>query len=286
MPKGEKGKRLRGAGAPAEFIGSLRSQRSITEEWRLERELKLAEAQQGLWERNLTTAREGVKRQTGQASQRRGSAYVILESYVQDVTKAEKMISAFKDQVANLRKQIKALQPDPAKAAKRAGEQRILADLLEMRLEGDRAIDAALETVRHKLQDRAALCAAMRERAITLEFASNVDLDERRFDALLSVLPQEMARDSERFVQFFLGREEGRSEFRMHYCNAVLPETLASGNAFRSGDCAMVTKAEASELERIINSKMPPAPPAEILRSELPKPEPIPDENIQWTMLR
>lgn len=288
--KTQRRKSRQGAEAPQafgpEFVGSLRSQKSIKAQWRLESDLKTAKAQLSLWTRNLAKAKEGVVRQTQQVSAGRGASHSVLESYVQDVGKAEQMIAAFKSQVANLQSQIDALMPDAAKAAERAEQQNILAGRLLARLELDRKLDAALETVRGILEYRKQMTSEMREAAIALDFNREVGLDDQRFETLLRTLPSDMARESQKWGIWFLGQEDDRTPCTIHGGQAVLPETLASHNAFCSGDCVNLTKAEEKEIERIMDSYAPPQPPREEMSRLLGPREPVPDEKIQWTLLR
>jgi hypothetical protein len=268
-----------------EFVGSLRSQRSIKEQWRLEFQLKTCKANIGLQEGNLAKAQAGVKRQTEQLSQGNGAAHSILESYIQDVAKAELTISSFKAQAVSFQSQLDALMPDAVKAAERAEGQNILVGQVLGRLELDRRLDAALETVLQILEYRKKMTSEMREDAVSLEFDCNVNLDDQRFDALLRTLPQGMAQESEKWVAWFLGREGGRTPCHLSYCPVVLPETLASCNAFKPGDRPNLTKGEEAEIRRIENSHMPPQPPELAQRSVGPVEE-VPPENIQWVILR
>ena len=238
------------------ITGSLRSQRSVKEEWRLESILTTCKAQIGLWERNLATAREGVTRQSARVSAGIGTSHSILKNYVEDVANAERMISAFKEQAATLRSQIDALLPDAAKAAERAEEQKVLAGQVLARLEIDRKLDFALDTVRQILRDRGALTSQIREGAMSLEFERGLDLDGERFDALLRMLLQEIAIASEKFVQWFLG-QGNRSPYTVAGGEFVLPETLHSHNAFRSGDCPSLTEEEVCKLDALAASRIP-----------------------------
>ena len=291
MGKKQQGRKSRQRAETSEFIGSLRSQASIKVQWRLESDLKTAKAQVGLWERKLKEAQDGVLRQTAQVSAGQGRSHSILESYVQDVSKAEQMLTAFKTQVASLQAQIDALMPDAAKAAERAEQQNILAGRVLARLELDRKLDAALETVRGILERRKQMTSEMREAAIALEFDRTANLDDGRFDALLRSLPSDMARESQKFVTWFLGQEDERTPCTIQGGQAVLPETLASHNAFCSGDSVKLTKAEEAEIKRSIDARYAldyPQPPREEteMRRLLGPPEPVPDEKIQWGLLR
>jgi hypothetical protein len=270
---------------------SLRSQKSIKAEWRLRSDLKTAKAQVGLWEGNLKKAQEGVARQTAQVAAGYGASHAILRGYVKEVGEAEQMITAFKSQVADLEAKIQALMPNAEKAAERAEGQRILWIRVLARLELDRRLDAALEVVRHVLEERAAITSNMREAAIALDFAREVRLDDDRFEALLRTLPSDMARESAKWVAWFTGRDGDRTPCTIQGGQAVLPETLASHNAFQSGDCPMLTKAEEAQINRIMDSYAPPAPPREAgeaaeMRRRLGPPEAVPDDKLQWVMLR
>jgi hypothetical protein len=269
------------------FTGSTRSQANVCEQWRLEGTLKTCRAQGGYWERKLTEARKGVERQTLQISMGNGASHSILESYVQDVAKAEQMISSFKEQAATLQSKIDSLSPDTAKTARRAERQKLLAGQLRARLEMDRKLDHALEAVRQILRDRAHLTLKMREGAQSLEFGRGLKLDDERFDALLRMLPWNMAAESEKFVKWFMGQDGARNSYQVHGGEFVLRETLASHNAFRSGDCPELTKEEEAEIEGMLASRGPFAPPVEAITKRLGEAvEVAPPEQIQWGLLR
>ncbi|HMD85145.1 MAG TPA: hypothetical protein VKO18_10650 [Terriglobia bacterium] len=275
-----------GHGAEMEFHGSLRSQASIKKEWQLKSLLKTCKAQIGLWERKLEPARQGITRNTLQISSGQGMAHSTLQRYVAEVEEAKRMIASFQEQAVALQKQIEALQPDAVKASERAEGQKALAIQVLARLEMDRKLDAALEAVWGILYSRAALTSNIHEGAMALEFHSALNLDDRRFDALLHALPQDMAHESEKWVTWFLGREDERRPCAIHGGEAVLPETLFSHNAFQSGDCPNLTEAEDAEITRIIASRNPIAPPPEMARKQEGPPEEVPLGKIHWAMMR
>ncbi len=151
---GEQAAELHGSKRRSGF--SLRSQRNLSEEGRLESELKGCKEQINFGERKLATAQEGKKRQAGQLAACHGYAQPRREGYVQDVLKAERMISALNEQAAMLSAQIDALRPTPAKAGERAEGQKILAQRMLAREEGDRKLDVKLGILRNMLKERAA----------------------------------------------------------------------------------------------------------------------------------
>jgi hypothetical protein len=277
---------LSGASEP-KFIGSLRSQKSITEQWRLERSLKTAKGNISLWERNLATAQQGVTRNSAQISAGQGYAHSVLEGYIEKVANAKQMIAAFEDQAVSLQKEIDALLPDAEKAAERAERQRVLAGQARARLVLDRELDSSLEAVRAILFERAALTRKMRDGAVSLEFDRNVNLDDGRFDALLGMLPREMAAESAKHVQWLLGEEDGRRPCTVRSDYVVFGETLRCNNAFRYDDCANLTKKEEDVIERIAASRGPVAPPIETPPRRLGEPAAeVPPSKVQWALLR
>ena len=288
VQKRESQQRAAAAGDPRpKFIGSLRSQASVTKEWGLKADLKTCKAQIGLWERKLATAGQGVTRNSAQIAAGNGMAHSTLEGYVQDVSKAKQMIAAFQEQAASLQRQIDDLQPTPEKAVERAEGQRVLCAQVEQRLQIDRKLDGALEAVRQILRERAALTSEMVGCVASLDFNHNFDLDDQRFDALLRVLPEGMAGESEKWVTWFLGREDGRSPYMIQRGKFTLRETLASHNAFCSGDSVNLTKKEEAEVERIDASRGPFAPPVEAPPNRIGQAaEEVRPENIRWAMLR
>jgi hypothetical protein len=266
---------------------SPRSQKNVREQWRLERELATCNGQIGLWERKLKTAQEGVTRQTAQVSAGQGVSHSILQSYVKEVTEAKEMVASFKEQAAALHAQIDALMPDAAKAAERAEGQKTLAGQFRTRLELDRTLDFALESVGGILTERAALTSKMRAAAESLEFSHGLDLDGQRFEALLRILPGKMAAESEKFVRWFLGEDGERRPCVVQGGEVVLDETLRNHNAFRTGDCPNLTKEEESKIERILASRGPFAPEVEPTPMRMGEPaQEVPPEKIQWALLR
>jgi hypothetical protein len=280
------------AGAPkaAEFTGSPTSQRRVKERWRLESQLKNCRANIGLWEGKLATATAGVKRWSEQLSLGTGAAHSILISFTKDVEEAERMIAAFKQNVVNLETEIAALELIPEQAAQRAEGQGILAALALARLEGDKQIDATLSVVIALLCERQQVTAKMRERAMALEFDRDINLDDMRFDALLRALPKEMARESGKWVEWFLGREADRRPSKITGGQVTLPETLRSHNAFQIDDCPELTAAEEKRIRDIVDAcfrRDHPQPPAEESPRipGAPVPE-VPPEKIQWGIIR
>jgi hypothetical protein len=242
------------------IAGSLRSQRSIRQQWRLELELKSCKANIGMWERRLATAQEGKARQARQISGGQGSAHRILAAFVQEATEAEGMIATFRKNAEDLQRQIETLTPSNTQVAERFEHQQILGARLLARLELDRKLDLVLDAAREILQQRAALTAEMTEEARALDFAHGVDLDSRRFESLALALPVQMASDSEKFVEWFLGGEKDRSPQTITGGEFILPETLASHNAFRSGDCVSLTPEEGRKLDAQEAARRVPAP--------------------------
>ncbi|MGA3325968.1 MAG: hypothetical protein ABSF45_15965 [Terriglobia bacterium] len=267
----------------AGFIGSPTSARRVKERWRLEFQLENCRAQIGLWERNLATAKEGVKRQSAQLSAGRGAAHLILQTYTDDVAKAERMIAAFKQNTMSLQEELAALVLTPEQAAKRKENQDILAALVLARVEGDKQLDGALSTVFRLLYERQQVTAKMRERALVLEFERGVDLDDARFEALLRALPKDMACESAKWASWFLGTEADRTPYMVSGGDFCLDETLASCNGFRSGDTPSLTEKERRELERQKDSLYPPsAAGMERLANIPPKKAEQSTGKIQW----
>jgi len=291
MKKTQQGKsrrepELSGTSEP-KFIGSLRSQKSIREQWRLERSLKSARGNISLWERNLATAEAGVARNTAQISAGQGYAHTVLQDYIEKVSNAKQMIAAFEDQAVSLQREIDSLLPDAVKAAERAEAQNVLAGQVRARLALDRELDSLLEAVRAILFERAALTGKMRDVAVSLEFDRDVNLDDRSFDALLEMLPRGMGAESAKHVQWLLGEEDGRRPCTIRNDFVVLDETLRCNNAFRYDDCANLTREEELRIERIAASRDPVAPPIEAPPRRLGEPATeVPPSKIQWGLMR
>jgi hypothetical protein len=283
-------RQMKAAPAPApadsspEFIGSPRSQRNIKEQWRLEGELKTCDGQIACWQRKLATAEEGVRRNTG------GGGYnlAVLRGYVREANETKDMITSFEAHAVTLRAELAALLPDAAKAAERGELQKIVAAQIRARLALDKRLDSALEAARAILLERAELTRKMRDGAVSLEFNQNVDLDEGRFDSLLAMLPRNMAAESQKFCDWFLGEEGDRRPYAVRNDGIVFKETLRAANAFREGDSPELTDRERAEIERMVAARGPFAPPVEEPPKRLlgePAAE-IASSEIQWALLR
>lgn len=235
---------------------SLRSQRSYQEEWRLESELKTCRVNIDLWKRKLATAEESKARQTRQINAGQGYAHTLLRDAVNEIDTAKSMISAFEEQAVELQTRIDALTPDAAKAADRAQRQNSVASLALERWKADQKLDSVLSEARRILEDRAAVTGKMRAIAESLDFERNVNLDSERFEALLHTLPKEISRQSGAWVAWFLGRDGERTPWEVHGGEFLLEETLASANAFRSGDCPHLTAKERKQIEALAASRV------------------------------
>ncbi len=178
--------------------------------------------------------------------------------------------------------------PDAVKAAERAQVQSIVAGQIRARLALDKTLDFRLESVRGILAERAALTSEIRKGIDALEFEYGFGLDEQRFEDLLRTLPREMAGESERFVYWFLGQEQGRTPCRIHGSDIELRETLRAANFFGPDDCPNLAKEEEAEVERIRILRIPPSPPVEALPTRRlgDAAEEIPAGKIQWALLR
>ncbi len=270
-------------GSSLKFIGSPRSQGDIKEQWRLESVLTTCEAQSSLWQRKLATAEEGVLRNTAQISAGHGYGHSVLQANVKEVAEAKQMIASFKEHAVKLQKQIDSLIPDAAKAAERAGKQKVVAEGFLAREGMDRKLDSALEVVRQILRERAALTSILRDGTESLGFGRNIDLDDERFETLLEALPQKMAAESLKFVKWFLGLEGGRRPYRVHGGTFVLRETLHCHNAFASGDFPELTEEEMAAIEQMRRASGPSAPPVEAPPKRLGEEiEEVPPSKIQW----
>jgi len=217
-----------------------------------------------------------------------GLSHSILRSYQGDVAEAKRMILAFEDERLKILTEIDSLTPNAAKAAERSEQQNVLAGQILLLEEMTYKLDSALEVVRQILKDRIDLSSKMREGTALLEFDGRIDLDEQRFEHLLQTLPAHMARETERWAMWFLGAEDDRAPYVIHGGEAVLPETLHSANAFRTGDCPSLTARERHDVESIISSEVVHPPGYEELAVRMPGAEApeVPVGKVQWGLLR
>ena len=264
------------------------SQDRVKKRWQLEGQLTRCAAQQQYWERRLVTAEEGKKRWTAQLTDGNGRAHTILQTFVKEVAEAQGMVVSFKECAVELQKQIDALALSPKDAAQRAKDQEIVAMLLLARGSLDGQIDSLLALTHKTLARRAALSSELRERVSALEFSYNLNLDTERFEALAHTLPKEIAAESKRFTDHFLGLEEDLALFEVTIGTLMLDETLTRHGAYRSGDRPLVNGRERAEFMRKQEREGDPireVMPANVnTRSEVPKGEPV--GAITWGIIR
>jgi len=230
--------------------GSATSQGRVKKRWELERQLTACGDQQKYWERRLVTAEEGKKRWTAQLTDGNGRAHTILQTFVKEVAEAQGMVVSFKECAVELQKQIDALALSPKDAAQRAKDQEVVAMLLLARGSLDGQIDSLLALTHKTLARRAALSSELRERVSALEFSYNLNLDTERFEALAHTLPKEIAAESKRFTDHFLGLEEDLALFEVPIGTLMLDETLTRHGAYRTGDRPLVNGRERAEFMR------------------------------------
>jgi hypothetical protein len=264
------------------------SQDRVKKRWQLEGQLTRCAAQQQYWERRLVTAEEGKKRWTAQLTDGNGRAHTILQTFVKEVAEAQGMVVSFKECAVELQKQIDALALSPKDAAQRAKDQEVVAMLLLARGSLDGQIDSLLALTHKTLARRAALSSELRERVSALEFSYNLNLDTERFEALAHTLPKEIAAESKRFTDHFLGLEEDLALFEVPIGTLMLDETLTRHGAYRTGDRPLVNGRERAEFMRKQEREGDPireVMPANVnTRSEVPKGEPV--GAITWGIIR
>jgi hypothetical protein len=128
----------------------------------------------------------------------------------------------------------------------------------------------------------------LRERVSALEFSYNLNLDTERFEALAHTLPKEIAAESKRFTDHFLGLEEDLALFEVPIGTLMLDETLTRHGAYRTGDRPLVNGRERAEFMRKQEREGDPireVMPANVnTRSEVPKGEPV--GAITWGIIR
>jgi hypothetical protein len=173
-----------------------------------------------------------------------------LQTFVKEVAEAQGMVVSFKECAVELQKQIDALALSPKDAAQRAKDQEIVAMLLLARGSLDGQIDSLLALTHKTLARRAALSSELRERVSALEFSYNLNLDTERFEALAHTLPKEIAAESKRFTDHFLGLEEDLALFEVPIGTLMLDETLTRHGAYRTGDRPLVNGRERAEFMR------------------------------------
>ena len=234
---------------------SPRSQRSLIYEKGLRDKLAKCDAHIGSLERKIREGEESKARQLKCVVEGRTRNAHVLPLRLRALEDFNLEVAAFREQRTQIQSEIAALAPTPASAAERAERQRHLARIAAERLEKDRLAEGALKGLRRLLEERAQLTAKMAEAAQAADFtASDDNLDARRFEELLASLPGGLAAESECWLAWFTGKEEGLKPYAVvvDQAGSLEPESLASAGFYIFGEMVRLTDQEASKLLRAI----------------------------------
>jgi hypothetical protein len=243
----------RAAKTPAPSPWSPRSQRSVKREYELEKEIGKFQALIQFEVNRLQVAETNRLRQAKLVSGGQHFYMAALEDSLKEITERKGKIASFEETISGLRREIEALQPTAPQAAERRRKQSELAALTESRKRGDELIDLAIEQLRGLLIDRVKLTQKMLQLASEIDFTGDGDFDSARFNRLLSSLPSAMRRDSAQWVEWFLGREQGRSACEIREETQTFPETLAAAHFYRCGERPLLTEKQ----QAVLNTEKP-----------------------------
>ena len=278
------GSRQRGEKPALEFIGSLRSQRSIKRQFDLENEIGRFQKLIGFEEQRLVEAKANRMRQARQVAGGQPVYQRNLEDSIAEIELRNQKIKVYQETIADLQKEIDGLQPSHSQAAERAGKQAELARLAEERVGVAESIDAEICVLRGRLSLHAKLTGTMVNLAAEIDF-SGQDFDSARFDNLAVSLPSAMQAESWRWLEWFLGMEKDRRECEIPREIQSLPETLAAAHYYRRGEKPLLTEKERAEAERQDPHFLTPTE-FEALHYGQKKPEEVQPAEIQWVRMR
>lgn len=263
---------------------SLRSQRSIERQFKLEDDIGKFQKLVGYEERRLADAEVNRTRQAKQVVNGQGAYQRNLEESIAEISQRKEKIKAFQEMIAGLQKEIQALQPSCSQAAERARKQVELARLAEERIGAAASIDAAIRVLRQRLSIHGELTEAMVKLAGEIDF-SGQDFDSARFYELAASLPTAMQPESKRWLEWFLGIEKDRRECEIPREFQSFPETLAAAHYYRCGEKPLLTEKERKKAEhqdpRALTSVE-----FEALHYREKKPEEVQPGTVQWGLVR
>ena len=234
------------------IVGSVRSQRSLLEETRLQRALAKISMSKMQAEKKLAEFEEEKKRR---AAQLIGGPLMSSQAGFNDACaqceSASALIAACDTQAAEIKKQIASLSPTPEQAHTRAEEQRKFATLAAERLEKARSVYRLTGMLREILSQHDELTGKMQEIARSLDLTANDEaIDGLRFERLSNSLPREQLSASQEWFDFFVGGAEKPGAYVVIDEQLQLPETLASAGLYHFGDRISLPRDEAAELLR------------------------------------
>jgi hypothetical protein len=227
---------------------SLRSQRSLKRQYKLEDEIGKFENLIGYEERNLKAAEENRLRQAKLVAGGQPIYTRNLEDSLEEISQRKQKILAYQETIAGFRLEIEGLQPTASQAAERARKQAQLSRIATKRMKGDARIDAATGQLKELLMGRARLTATMLKLASEIDFAGDGEFDSRRFDSLLMSLPGKMQPESARWLTWFWGEETDRRPSEVRRTIQSFPETLASPHYYREGEEPLLTEKQRAEM--------------------------------------
>jgi hypothetical protein len=167
-----------------------------------------------------------------------------------DLDDEKRRLAAFNEHASSLQDQIRKLEaPSREEASKRLKEQCAFAAVAGERFTLDSEMAAVVDQLRLMLQKRGALSEAMRKHAeeFDLRIAQDV-LDERRFEALLESLPDDLGEKSRDWAAWFCGMRAPGSLPCTVTKAVTLPESLAHNGVHAAGDVIYLTPGRAAEL--------------------------------------
>jgi hypothetical protein len=231
---------------------SHQSQKDRIEQIETAEQIERCDSFIAIFEDQLVKAERAVECQVGNTVRREGFADYILPSWLREVDSLRAKIGAYKQQRTSLQARLDGLSnPAPELAAERQQKQRRLARLAATRLEIDRAIGERLEALQNALNEREELTRSMLQEAEGIAFSGAEDwIDQRRFDDLREQLPQDLAEQSNGWLEWFLGRKTRIGQRYVVTAKFIaVQEDLAASNVFARGEQVALSADEARHLK-------------------------------------
>ncbi|MBZ5697906.1 MAG: hypothetical protein LAN18_05105 [Acidobacteriia bacterium] len=167
-----------------------------------------------------------------------------------DLKRLRERTQSCDEHIAELEAEKAKLIPSSEQAHARAERQQLLASLAIERLGKDREIAKVLANLRSLLGERSGLTAKMMEIVPSIDFTVDGDLDARPFNDLLAALPSDLAGDSERWLDWFLGSNKIAKPYVVRDERLVVAETLANAGIYQRGERIELSDERAVELLR------------------------------------
>jgi len=171
----------------------------------------------------------------------------MLDRCLEELRNTEERVEVWEGQLERVEKQIERCEPTREEAAEQEKNQNDLAALAEERFATDQQIHKQLGQLSSLLEKRRGASRGMAGKAQAL--GAEIDLDQDRFDALLSSLPTNVLVQSESWLDWLFGRQ--KAEVRAVARERLeRRETLVHTGIYNLGDAIELSQAEFDRLHR------------------------------------